>query len=140
MQNEIKQNWFFDRSPQEVWEYLTKPELMEQWLMKSDFQPVVGHKFHFIGNCNDDGKTAAQCEVLEVTPYTRLSYSWQTNSFKDNRPFDSMVVWTLAPADNGTNLQLVHSGFTVAEDFLAHSEGWTSIGKKIAGFLNSIAK
>ncbi|NLR82909.1 helix-turn-helix transcriptional regulator [Chitinophaga eiseniae] len=25
-----------------VWDYLIKPELMEQWLMKNDFQPVVG--------------------------------------------------------------------------------------------------
>lgn len=35
MQEEIRQTWFFKQSPGEVWEYLTKPELIEQWLMKT---------------------------------------------------------------------------------------------------------
>ena len=47
MQKEIKQTWHFEQSPQEVWEYLTKPELIEQWLMKTDFQPILGFKFRF---------------------------------------------------------------------------------------------
>src|SRR6266550_2474446 len=49
MQKEIKQTWHFNQSPQTVWEYLTKPELIEQWLGKTDFQPLVGHKFSIIG-------------------------------------------------------------------------------------------
>ena len=28
MQKEIKHTWHFNQSPQEVWEYLTKPELL----------------------------------------------------------------------------------------------------------------
>ncbi len=138
MQNEIKHTWHFNQSPQEVWEHLTKPELLEQWLMKSDFQPVVGHKFRFVGGCNHEDKAAAYCEVLEVTPYTRLSYSWQTSSLFDNKPFDSTVVWTLAPKDNGTELQLVHNGFTVLEDVIAHNDGWTRIANKLVEFLNAV--
>src|SRR5882757_7793066 len=107
MQKEIKHVWSFNQSPQEVWEYLTKPELLEQWLMKNNFQPVVGHKFHFIGECDGKGNAAAQCEVLEVKPFTQLSYSWQTNSLVDNKPYDSKVVWTIIPKGNGTELQLV---------------------------------
>ena len=138
MEKEIKHTWFFDQSPQAVWEYLTKPELLEQWLMKTDFQPIVGHKFHFIGECNNDDKAVAHCEVLEIKPYTHLSYSWQTNSIKDNKPYTSKVVWTLTPKDNGTEMQLVHNGFTVLEDIIAHNDGWTRIGNKIAEFLNAI--
>jgi uncharacterized protein YndB with AHSA1/START domain len=37
----IKHQFFFPHPPQAVWDYLTKPELMEQWLMKNDFQPIV---------------------------------------------------------------------------------------------------
>src|ERR1700733_15050481 len=99
MQKEIKHTWHFTQSPQEVWEYLTKPELLEQWLMKSDFQPIVGHKFRFIGGCNHEDKAAAYCEVLEVNPYSQLAYSWQTNSLFDNQPYNSKVVWTLAAKD-----------------------------------------
>ena len=138
MQKEIKHSWHFDRSPQEVWEYLTKPELLEQWLMKTDFQPIVGHKFHFIGECNNDSKAVAHCEVLEVKPYTQLSYSWQTNSVHDNKPFSSKVVWTLIPKENGTEMQLVHNGFTMLADVVAHNDGWTRIGNKIVEFLKAV--
>ena len=140
MQKEIKQTWHFTQAPAEVWEYLTKPELLEQWLMKTDFQPIVGHKFHFIGNCNDEGKATAYCEVLEVKPYTRLSYSWQTNSIQNNKPFNSNVVWTLLPSQSGTELQLLHHGFTIQEDVIAHNDGWTRIGNKIVELFNAIKK
>ena len=140
MQKEIKHTWHFNQKPEEVWEYLTKPELLEQWLMKSDFQPVVGHKFRFIGGCDHEGNTAAYCEVLEVSPCTRLSYSWQTNSLNDGKPFDSLVVWTLQPKNAGTELLLVHNGFRALEDVVAHNDGWTRLGNKIVEFLNVVTK
>jgi hypothetical protein len=40
----IKHTWHFSRSPKEIPEYLTKLELLEQWLVKTDFQSIVGHK------------------------------------------------------------------------------------------------
>lgn len=43
----IKHQFFFPHPPAVVWEYLTKAELMEQWLMKNDFQPIVGLDFQF---------------------------------------------------------------------------------------------
>ncbi len=138
MQKEIKHTWFFNQPKQEVWEYLTKPELIEQWLMKTNFQPIVGHKFYFIGECDGDGKAAAQCEVLEIIPYTQLSYSWRTNSIKDNKSYNSKVVWTLTPKENGTELQLIHNGFTALEDVIAHNDGWTRIGNKMFKFSNAI--
>ncbi len=138
MQKEIKHTWRFNQSPQEVWEYLTKPELLEQWLMKTDFKPIVGHKFYFIGNCDNEGKAVAHCEVLEIKPHTRLSYSWQTNSINDNKPFNSKVVWTLVPKDGGTEMELVHSGFTALEDVIAHKDGWTRIGNKMVETLNAV--
>src|ERR1700750_2717829 len=102
MKQEIKQTRQFSQSPQEVWEYLTKPELLEQWLGKTDMHPVVGHTFRFISPYGND----SYCEVLEVKPFTRFSYSWQKNSAKDNKPFHSVIVWTLVPNENGTELQL----------------------------------
>jgi uncharacterized protein YndB with AHSA1/START domain len=133
MQKEIKQTWQFDQSPQEVWEYLTKPELLEQWLGKTDFQPIEGRKFRFISPYGND----SFCEVLEVKPFTRLSYSWQKNSAMDNKPFTSTVVWTLVPNENGTELQLVHNGFTSLEDSNAHNNGWTTCLKLLEEILKT---
>jgi uncharacterized protein YndB with AHSA1/START domain len=136
MQNEIKQTWFFNQSLQVVWEYLTTPELLVKWLAKTDFKPVLGHKFHLLGprGSEIDG------EVLEVKPFSMLSYSWQRNSAKDNKPFNSIVVWTLVPKENGAELELMHNGFTALEDFTAHNNGWATIGNRFAELLNSINK
>ncbi|HYV90541.1 MAG TPA: SRPBCC domain-containing protein [Chitinophagales bacterium] len=136
MQQEIKQTWHFNQSPQEVWKYLTIPELLEQWLGKTDFQPIAGHKFRFIGRQGSE----IDCEVLEVKPFTKLSYSWQRTSAKDRKPFTSKVVWTLVPKEKGTELQLVHDGFTALEDFTAHNNGWTVIGNRFLELLNTIKK
>lgn len=136
MQKEIKQSWAFKQSQQEVWEYLTKPELLEQWFEKTDFKPVPGHKFRV------DGKRGCiiHCEVLEVKPFTRLSYSWQFTSEVDHKLFDSLVVWTLVPKENGTELQLVHNGFTMLEDYTGHNTGWTKLVNRMVELLIPIEK
>ena len=133
MQEEIKQTRHFNQSPQEVWEYLTRPELLEQWLGKTDFQPIAGHKFRFISPYGND----SFCEVLEVMPYTKLSYSWQKNSSKNNQPFNSKIEWTLVPKENGTELQLVHYGFTSSEDYTAHNNGWNTCLKLFGDLLKN---
>ena len=32
--------------PEKIWRALTQPHLIEEWLMKNDFAPVVGHRFN----------------------------------------------------------------------------------------------
>src|SRR5580693_3038320 len=141
MQKEIKQTWHFNQSPQEVWEYLTKPELNEQWLMKNDFRPVVGHKFCFSHSVS--GKNAysgiINCEVLEVIPFSRLSNAWNGGMKDGSRNYNSVVSWTLVPNENGTELQLQHDGFTMLEDITAHTSGWNSCVNKMAAQLNTSA-
>ena len=134
MENEIRQSRHFNQPPQEVWDYLTKPELIEQWLGKTDFKPVAGYKFRFISPYGND----SYCEVLEVKPFTRLSYSWQKNSAKDHKLFNSTVVWTLIPKENGTELQLVHNGFSAIEDVIAHTNGWNICLEKIEEIVQTI--
>ena len=136
MEKEIKHTWFFNQSPQIVWEHLTKPELIEQWLGKTDFKPVIGHKFSILGKQGSE----INCEVLEVKPPTLLSYSWQKRSAKTNQPFDSKVIWALAPKENGTELHLVHTGFTTLEDHAEHNNGWTILGNRLLELLNTITK
>jgi len=142
MQKEIKQTWFFRQSPVEVWEYLTKPELIEQWLMKTDFQPVAGHKFRFTFDPKPGSKYAGvvQCEVLEVKPFTKLSYSWNGGTLDKSRKFNSTVMWTLVPKENGTELHLQHDGFELLEDILNHTNGWNSCIKKMEDHMNLIQK
>ena len=32
--------------PEKIWRALTQPQLIEEWLMKNDFKPVVDHRFN----------------------------------------------------------------------------------------------
>jgi uncharacterized protein YndB with AHSA1/START domain len=121
MKNELHKELFLSQSPQEVWDYLTKPGLIKEWLGETDMQPIEGFKFRFISPYGNH----SYCEVLEVKPFTKLVYSWQKNSATDNQPFTSIVTWTLIPKANGTELQLTHSGFNTQEDIDAHSNGWS---------------
>jgi uncharacterized protein YndB with AHSA1/START domain len=133
MQKEIKQTWHFHQSPEEVWEYLTQPELIEQWLMKTDFQPVAGCKFQFTFTPKNESRYegVVNCEVLEVKPFTKLSYSWNGSTNDKSRGFNSLVMWTLIPVENGTELHLQHDGFTLLEDILTHSNGWIVCVKRL---------
>ena len=142
MEKKIKQKWFFNQPPAEVWEYLTKPELIEQWLMKTSFKPIKGYKFQFTFTAKPDSKYrgVVECEVLEITPCSKLSYSWNGSTQDGSRHYNSVVAWTLLSKDNGTELQLEHDGFTILEDILAHSSGWNSCLTKMENLINEKSK
>ena len=86
--------------PEKIWRALTQPHLIAEWLMKNDFQPVLGHRFGFHA---DWGSVA--CEVMALEPNRRLSYSWGGHGL------ESVVTWTLTPSGTGTHLRMEQSGF-----------------------------
>jgi len=145
MQRDIKHTWYFDHAPEHIWDYLTKPELLSQWLMESDFKPIVGHTFMF--NTRPKVKLGFDgliyCEVLEVKPFTRLSYTWKGGPGKGKITLDSVVVWTLIPKESGTELVLEHKGFTGMKNFLSYlimNKGWQKIKTRLAVHLDKTYK
>jgi len=140
MKQEIKHHLFFPHPAASVWEYLTNAELMDLWLMKSDFKPVLGHKFQFTAKpmADFDFDGIFHCKVLEVVPFKKLSYSWD---FGPGTGFlnRSEVHWTLTEKDNGTDLLLIHRGAEGSEMlpiFEAMDKGWLGNINKINKLLN----
>ncbi len=95
----------FPHPPEKLWRALTENPLLAQWLMKNDFEPVVGQKFHFQFEPMPNWDGVIDCEVLIVDPLKRLSYSWSSLGL------DSVVLWTLTPVEGGTHVRIEHSGF-----------------------------
>ena len=95
----------FPHAPEKVWRALTESPLVAQWLMKNDFEPEVGRKFQLRAPAAPNWNGIIDCEVLVVEPMKRLSYSWGTLGL------ESVVLFTLTPADGGTELRMEHSGF-----------------------------
>jgi uncharacterized protein YndB with AHSA1/START domain len=135
MECKITHQWFFSHSPETVWEFLTDPGLLSAWLMENNFKPLVGHQFQFKAkarvNIGFDGNI--YCEVLEVNPYKRLSYSWRGGPGNGKMTLDSVVTWTLTEKDGGTELLLTHTGFKGIRNYIPYlvmNKGWMVILKK----------
>lgn len=129
MQRDIIQKWSLQHPVEQVWEHLTKPELIAEWLMENDFKPVVGHKFNFRAKprikIGFDG--IVYCEVKEVVPNKRLSYTWRGGPGNGKIILDSVVTWTLTPTATGTDLLLEHTGFQGLKNLIAYfmiGRGW----------------
>ncbi|MES2513226.1 MAG: SRPBCC domain-containing protein [Bacteroidota bacterium] len=143
MQKDIKHTWLLNSPPEKVWEHLTDAELLSEWLMKNDFKPIIGHKFQFyakpVVNMGFDGNV--YCQVLEIIPLKKLSYSWKGGPGKGKITLDSVVTWTLIEKDNATELTIEHTGFKGLKNFVGYffmNSGWKSIIKKRLGdLLNS---
>ncbi len=93
--------------PHRLWRALTQPHLMEEWLMKNDFRPVVGHSFKLSG----DWGGVLDCEVLAVEPERTLSYTWDFAHDDPAYAMKSVVTFTLTPTDAGTHLRVEQAGF-----------------------------
>ena len=116
--------------PEKIWRALTQPHLIEDWLMKNDFKPVVGHRFDLSA---DWGKV--DCEVREVEPNRTLSYSW------DALGLESIVTWTLTPSGTGTHLRMEQVGFRPDQEqaYQGAKYGWPKFFEKLEQVLAAIA-
>ena len=98
-----------------IWRALTQPHLMEEWLMKNNFKPIVGEGFTLRGDWG-----SVDCKVLEIEPNKALSYTW------DAMGLESVVTWTLTATASGTHLRMEQSGFSADQEqaFQGAKYGW----------------
>lgn len=116
-------------APEKLWRALTQPHLIEEWLMKNDFVPQVGHRFKLRG----DWGGVLDCEVLVVEPLSQLSYTW---NFRHEDPafnLQSVVTFTLTPISGGTRLRMEQTGFRPDQKqaFGGAHAGWKQFFEKL---------
>jgi uncharacterized protein YndB with AHSA1/START domain len=101
--------------PEKIWRALTQGPLIEEWLMKNDFEPVVDHRFKFSADWG-----SVDCQVMEVEPNKTLSYTWGAFGV------GTVVTWTLTPTMTGTHLRMEHSGFAPdrPQNYQGAKYGW----------------
>jgi uncharacterized protein YndB with AHSA1/START domain len=116
----------FAHPPEKVWRALAESSLLEQWLMKNDFEPVAGHAFAFRMDPMPNWDGVIDCQVLAVEPYTTLTYTWGALGL------ESVVTFTLTPTASGTHLRMEHSGFRPDQEaaYKGANYGWQNfLGK-----------
>jgi uncharacterized protein YndB with AHSA1/START domain len=112
--------------PERIWRALTQPHLISEWLMQTDFSAEMGRKFTFTADWG-----AVACDVREIEPGRRLSYSWVALGL------DSLVTWTLTPTEAGTRLRMEQSGFRKDQGraYGGARQGWPVFIDKLADVL-----
>lgn len=135
MTKRLRKEMYYPHPPEAVWTALTDPKALAEWLMPNDFQPVVGHTFHFHVDPMPGFSGITACTVLTVDRPHRLVYSWQPlpkkRGVKPPRPMN--VEWTLKPSGDGTILRLEQTGLESLSLWWRFSMvmGWNRMMKRL---------
>ena len=100
MKDKVELDITYPHSPDEVWNALTDPASLRDWLMPGDFKPLIGFRFRF----DRADAEPVRGKVIEVEPSRLLAYTWDDGESTE----PSVVCWTLDPVEGGTRVRLEH--------------------------------
>jgi uncharacterized protein YndB with AHSA1/START domain len=95
----------FPHPPAKVWRALTGSSLIEQWLMKDDFEPTAGRAFTLRMDPVPNWNGVIDCKVLSIDEGKTLTYTWATMGS------ETVVTFTLTPTVVGTHVRMEQAGF-----------------------------
>jgi uncharacterized protein YndB with AHSA1/START domain len=115
--------------PEKIWRALTQGPLIAEWLMRNDFEPIVGHRFNFRAAPVHGWNGVTDCEVLEIIPMQRLAYSWNASGEQAPDGLKTIVTWTLTRSEKGTHVRMEQSGFRPQDEvgYRGMGGGWPRI-------------
>ena len=120
----------FNRPINQVWDALTHSDILAQWVMENNFQPIVGYKCQFR---NDAIDLIVDSEVLIVEKPYKLSYTWVGG------PINTVVTWTLKQKGETTYLHLEQTGFEKVDyAFNGAKNGWSYMVEELKNALNDL--
>ncbi|GHM99083.1 hypothetical protein WSM22_05730 [Cytophagales bacterium WSM2-2] len=129
----------FNAPVEKVWSAITDKKQMKIWYFDlAEFKAEVGFEFQFKGG-PDDRVYLHLCQVTEVIPFKKLTYSWRYDGYEGN----SFVTFELSAQGNKTRLKLTHDGLETfpasPSDFARANfeEGWNYIvNTSLRNYLN----
>jgi uncharacterized protein YndB with AHSA1/START domain len=120
----------FDVPAKRVWKAITDKNEMKSWYFDlKEFKAHAGFQFQFTGVSNSGIAYLHLCEITEVIPVKKLTYSWRYDGY----PGVSFVTFELFEQGNKTLLRLTHSGIETFPpentDLALHNfeNGWDDI-------------
>jgi uncharacterized protein YndB with AHSA1/START domain len=121
-------------SPTKVWDSLTNPKLVKQWLFGTDMTAdwEVGGKISYKGVW--EGKTYEdKGEVVEIVPHKLLVTTYWSNfsGLPDTPENHQKVTYRLIPKDSQTKIEITQEG-NPTEESAKHSENnWNQVLAKL---------
>jgi len=121
-----------------VWKAITDKNEMKLWYFDlAAFNAEKGFTFRFVGGPPDGIQYTHVCEVTEVIPEKKLTYSWCYEGYEGI----SFVIFELQATGYATTIKLTHMGiesFPKHPDFALGNfkEGWNHIiGISLKGYV-----
>jgi uncharacterized protein YndB with AHSA1/START domain len=117
---------------EKIWRALTLSDLIVEWLMRNDFQPILGHRFQFHATPLPGWSGVTNCQVVEIDPPRRLAYTWGDGTESDSG-LKTLVTWTLTPTEGGVLVRMEQSGFRRQDEagYQGMGGGWPRILRKL---------
>lgn len=120
----------FNAAASKVWNAITDKDEMKIWYFDLEaFKPEKGFRFQFMGGPTPEKQYQHLCQITEVIPGRKLTYSWLYEGYGGK----SFVTWELFEKGKSTTLKLTHTGIETFPpnnpDFAIHNfeEGWNYI-------------
>jgi len=117
----LRREMFIEAEPATVFAFFVDPEKMARWMGTShtlDARPGGAFVVDVVNGF------VARGEFREVTPHTRLVYTWGWDREESGVPPGSSTIEVdLEPRDGGTRLVFTHSGLPEPK-VASHEEGW----------------
>ena len=96
----------FNAPIKKVWRAITDKDEMKNWYFDlEEFKAETGFRFQFTGGPSPDKQYLHLCEVTEVIPEKKLTYSWRYDGYEGN----SFVTFELFEQGNQTLLKFSHT-------------------------------
>lgn len=91
-----------------VWRALTDKQALGQWLMETDFEPVLGREFKMWCSDGEGGTDTYLCVLRDYDPPRRMLWSWVLEGGQDDG--EMLVEFRVEPVAGGARATVRHSG------------------------------
>ena len=132
----------FQTSLDAIWAAWTEKDQIEKWFgcgatasVEATIDLKVGGEFFFKMGHEDGSSFAAGGSYTEITPKTRLAYTWNWKGDPQMEFGETDVLLEFKELDGAIELTLTHSGFPSPELTSMHEGGWQGSFEKLATLL-----
>lgn len=134
----------YDCTLDAMWAAWTEPEQIAKWFgcaQTSNVEATLdlrrGGEFRIEMKGEGESSHTAAGHYTEVTPKTRLAYTWEWQGDEEMQFGETIVELDFAEVGDRVELTLTHRGFPSAELTALHHEGWTASFENLAAVVEA---
>lgn len=126
---EVEREVRVSASPETIFPFLIDPEKIVRW---KGTEAMLDPRPGGIYRVNVAGKNMARGEFVEVSPYSKVVFSWGWEGDTEAPPGSSTVEVSLTPDGDETIVRLRHTDLPTKESAAKHTMGWNHYMSRLA--------